>query len=47
MINNGQKCIAQVNGLLLFEVNVIEPIRTMGEKIMSLVHFSYGEKSNK
>lgn len=47
MINNGQKGIAQANGLLPFEANVLEPTRTMCEKIMSLVRFSYDEKSNK
>lgn len=43
MLNNGQKDIAESNGLLAFELQVLEPIRTICEKIMSLVRFSYGE----
>lgn len=43
MINNGQTNIAEANGLMPFEVRVLEPIRTLCEKIMSLVRFSYGE----
>jgi len=43
MLNNGQKEIAQKNGLLPFDLLVLEPIRTICEKIMSLVRFSYGE----
>jgi predicted nucleotidyltransferase component of viral defense system len=43
MINNGQSDIAKANGLMPFEVRVLEPIRTLCEKIMSLVRFSYGE----
>ncbi len=43
MLNNGQEKIAQENGLLPFDVRVLEPIRTLCEKIMSLVRFSYGE----
>jgi hypothetical protein len=43
MINNGQQDIAEVNGLLPFEGLVLEPTRTICEKIMSLVRFSYGE----
>jgi hypothetical protein len=43
MLNNGQKEIAENHGLLPFKVNVLEPIRTLCEKIMSLVRFSYGE----
>lgn len=43
MINNGQSDIAEANGLLPFEVRVLEPTRTLCEKIMSLVRFSYGE----
>lgn len=43
MIDNRQKDISEANGLLPFEANVLEPIRTMCEKIMSLVHFSYSE----
>jgi hypothetical protein len=43
MINNGQTTIAEANGLMPFEVRVLEPIRTLCEKIMSLVRFSYDE----
>ena len=43
MINNGQKEIAEANGLMPFYLMVLEPIRTICEKIMSLVRFSYGE----
>lgn len=44
MLNNGQKEIAEANGLMPFNVMALEPIRTICEKIMSLVRFSYGEK---
>lgn len=43
MLNNGQLAIAEANGLLPFELLVLEPTRTICEKIMSLVRFSYGE----
>lgn len=43
MLSNGQENIAQEYGLLPFEVRVLEPIRTLCEKIMSLVRFSYTE----
>ena len=43
MINNGQVDIATENGLLPFDLLALEPIRTICEKIMSLVRFSYGE----
>ncbi|MCF8304802.1 MAG: nucleotidyl transferase AbiEii/AbiGii toxin family protein [Ignavibacteriales bacterium] len=43
MINNGQKEIAEANGLMPFSLMVLESIRTICEKIMSLVRFSYGE----
>jgi hypothetical protein len=43
MLNNGQKDIAKANGLMPFNIMVLEPIRTICEKIMSLVRFSYGE----
>ncbi|WP_394809409.1 nucleotidyl transferase AbiEii/AbiGii toxin family protein [Nitrosomonas sp.] len=43
MLGNGQESIAREYGLLPFEVRVLEPIRTLCEKIMSLVRFSYGE----
>lgn len=43
MIDNNQSDIAKENGLLPFELLALEPIRTICEKIMSLVRFSYGE----
>lgn len=43
MVNNGQSEIAQEQDLLPFNVLVLEPCRTICEKIMSLVRFSYGE----
>ncbi|MFN8266982.1 MAG: nucleotidyl transferase AbiEii/AbiGii toxin family protein [Chitinophagales bacterium] len=43
MLRNNQSDIAEENGLLPFELSVLEPIRTICEKIMSLVRFSYGE----
>ena len=43
MIDTKQEQIAKDNGLLPFEVNVMEPKRTICEKIMSLVRFSYGD----
>ena len=43
MLNNGQQDIAEANGLLPFELLVLDPTRTICEKIMSLVRFSYGE----
>jgi hypothetical protein len=43
MINNGQSEIARKQELLPFNVLVLEPSRTICEKIMSLVRFSYGE----
>ncbi len=43
MINNGQAAIAEANNLLPFEVKELEPTRTLCEKIMSLVRFSYAE----
>jgi len=44
MLKNEQAAIAKKNGMLPFEVRVLEPIRTICEKIMSLVRFSYSEK---
>jgi hypothetical protein len=41
MLENKQSDIAADNGLLPFELLVLEPIRTICEKIMSLVRFSY------
>jgi hypothetical protein len=43
MIDNKQSDIAKENGLLPFTLLALEPIRTICEKIMSLVRFSYGE----
>ena len=43
MLNNKQEAIAEATGLMPFNVRVLEPIRTLCEKIMSLVRFSYGE----
>ena len=43
MQKNGQGQIALEYGLQPFDVRVLEPIRTLCEKIMSLVRFSYGE----
>lgn len=43
MLNNGQTEIATENGLLPFDLLALEPIRTICEKIMSLVRFSYSE----
>lgn len=43
MIANGQSEIAKENGLLSFEVLVLESVRTLCEKIMSLVRFSYSD----
>lgn len=43
MIKNGQTNVATENGLLPFSLLVLEPVRTICEKIMSLVRFSYGK----
>lgn len=43
MLNNGQQEIARAHGLLPFNVKVLVPERTVCEKIMSLVRFSYAE----
>lgn len=43
MLDNNQSDIAKENGLLPFDLLALEPIRTICEKIMSLVRFSYGE----
>ena len=43
MMDNKQSDFAKENGLLSFELLVLEPIRTICEKIMSLVRFSYSE----
>lgn len=43
MLDNNQNAIASENGLLPFSVSVLDPTRTICEKIMSLVRFSYTE----
>lgn len=43
MRSNGQIELAMEYGLVPFEINVLEPKRTLCEKIMSLVRFSYSE----
>jgi hypothetical protein len=43
MLDNNQLNIAEENELLPFDLLVLEPTRTICEKIMSLVRFSYGE----
>jgi len=43
MLDNRQSDIAKENGLLPFGLLALEPVRTICEKIMSLVRFSYGE----
>ncbi|WP_430972708.1 nucleotidyl transferase AbiEii/AbiGii toxin family protein [Sunxiuqinia rutila] len=43
MLNNGQDNIAKDNGLMPFDVRVLDPKRTLCEKIMSLVRFSYDD----
>ena len=42
MQNNGQQSLAKEYDLLPFDLMVLEPSRTLCEKIMSLVRFSYG-----
>lgn len=41
MIESGQEALAEEYEMQPFEVRVLEPIRTICEKIMSLVRFSY------
>lgn len=43
MLDNNQSSIANENGLLPFDLMALEPTRTICEKIMSLVRFSYGQ----
>ena len=43
MMDNNQTNIAKENRLLPFDLLVLEPIRTICEKIMSLVRFCYSE----
>lgn len=42
MLENSQSDIAKEHGLLPFDLLALEPIRTICEKIMGLVRFSYG-----
>lgn len=44
MEGTGQKALAQEYGMLPFDVQVLEPKRTLCEKIMSLVRFSYTDE---
>ncbi len=44
MIERNQEELTIEYGLLPFGVNVLDPTRTLCEKIMSLVRFSYGEE---
>jgi len=44
MVKTGQQAMAEEYGLQPFEVKVLEPKRTLCEKIMSLVRFSYTEE---
>ena len=44
MINNGQIGIAKENNLMPFGLLALDPTRTICEKIMSLVRFSYSKK---
>lgn len=44
MLDGGQEDIARENGLMPFNIRVLDPKRTLCEKIMSLVRFSYGEE---
>lgn len=43
MLQNGQANLTEEYGLLPFSLFVLQPIRTICEKIMSLVRFSYTE----
>lgn len=45
MVNTGQEKIAEEYGLHPFEIQVLEPKKTLCEKIMSLVRFSYTENT--
>lgn len=44
MLDNNQQSIAEQEGLLPFTLQVLEPARTICEKIMSLVRFSYSKQ---
>jgi len=43
MLETGQETIADEYGLLPFEIRALDPRRTLCEKIMSLVRFSYAD----
>jgi len=43
MVKANRQQVAEEYGLMPFEAQVLEPTRTLCEKIMSLVRFSYGE----
>ncbi|RLD41331.1 MAG: nucleotidyl transferase AbiEii/AbiGii toxin family protein [Bacteroidetes bacterium] len=43
MINTGQAKLAEEYGMQAFDVQVLNPIRTICEKVMSLIRFSYSE----
>lgn len=45
MLKTNQEQIAQNYGLMPFEVQVLKPERTICEKIMSLVRFSYSDEA--
>ncbi len=47
MMKTGQQAMTEEYGLQPFEVKVLEPKRTLCEKIMSLVRFSYTEEALK
>lgn len=43
MFNTNQEALAEKHNLLPFEISVLDPTRTICEKIMSLVRFSYSD----
>ena len=43
MVNTGQIKLAEEYGMQAFDVQVLDPIRTICEKVMSLIRFSYSE----
>lgn len=44
MLENNQTSIAEDYGMLPFDLSVLEPIRTICEKVMSLVRFSHSDR---
>jgi hypothetical protein len=44
MLNVGQTELVEKYDMQAFTIQVLEPVRTICEKIMSLVRFSYGER---